>query len=297
MATPPEGFAGIDASVPNIARMQDYYLGGTNNFEADRVAAEQVLRLIPSIRAAAIENRQFLRVAVRYLARRAGITQFIDIGPGLPTNGATHEVAQAVRSGARIAYVDYDPAVIAHASALLAGNDAAIAVTADLRQPADLLADPEIRQHLDFGRPIAVLLLGILHFIADDYIPGIITALRDALAPGSYVVITHIGGYVTRRTTAEEGDAALRVYAAAGQPAFPARRGGVHPAPRRLRAHRPGGHGGGGSTGRARRGQRRGHRRLAPDSPQELTRAPPSRLAGKLRVSRPWESTSARRSA
>ncbi len=87
MGTPPEGFAGIDTSVPNIARMQDYYLGGTNNFEADRAAAEQVLRLIPSIRAAAIENRRFLRIAVRYLAGQAGITQFIDIGTGLPANG------------------------------------------------------------------------------------------------------------------------------------------------------------------------------------------------------------------
>jgi hypothetical protein len=216
MGTPPEGFAGFDTSVPNIARMQDYFLGGTNNFEADRAAAEQVLRLIPSIRAAVIENRRFLRVAVRYLAGQAGITQFIDIA-----NGAVHEVAQAVSPGVRVAYVDYDPAVIAHAGALLSGNGSAIAVLGDLRQPADLLADPEIREHLDFGRPLAVLLLGILHFIADDYIPGIVAALRDALAPGSYVVITHVGGYMTRRTTGEEGDAALRVYARAGQPAFP----------------------------------------------------------------------------
>jgi len=221
MGTSPEGFAGIDTSVPNIARMQDYYLGGTNNFEADRAAAEKVLQLIPSIRAAVIENRRFLRVAVRYLAGEAGISQFLDIGTGLPANGAVHEVARAVRPDVKVAYVDYDPVVIAHAGALLSGDDNAIAVIGDLRQPADLLADPEIREHLDFGRPIAVLLLGILHFIADDYIPGIIAALRDALAPGSYVVITHIGGYVTRRTTAEEGDAALRVYATAGQPAFP----------------------------------------------------------------------------
>jgi hypothetical protein len=221
MATPLEGFAGIDTSVPNIARMQDYYLGGTNNFEADRAAAEQVLQLIPSIRAAVIENRRFLRIAVRYLAGEAGIAQFIDVGTGLPTNGAVHEVARAVRPGVRVAYVDYDPAVIAHAGALLSGDDSAIAVIGDLRQPADLLADPEIREHLDFGRPVAVFLLGILHFIADDYIPGIIAVLRDALARGSYVVITHIGGYVTRRTTAEEGDAAMRVYATAGQPVFP----------------------------------------------------------------------------
>ena len=221
MGTPPKGLSGIDTSVPNIARMQDYYLGGANNFEADRAAAEQVLRLIPSIRAAVIENRRFLRVAVRYLAGQAAMSQFIDIGTGLPANGAVHEVAQAVSPGVRVAYVDYDPSVIAHAGALLSGDGSAIAVLGDLRQPADLLADLEIREHLDFGRPVAVLLLGILHFIADDYIPGIFAALRDALAPGSYVVITHIGGYVTRRTTAEEGDAALRVYAAAGQPAFP----------------------------------------------------------------------------
>jgi hypothetical protein len=221
MGTSPEEFAGIDTSVPNIARMQDYYLGGTNNFEADRAAAEKVLQLIPSIRAAVIENRRFLRVAVRYLAGEAGVTQFLDIGTGLPANGAVHEVARAVCPGVKVAYVDYDPSVIAHAGALLSSEDNAIAVIGDLRQPADLLADPEIREHLNFGRPVAVLLLGILHFIADDYIPGIIAALRDALAPGSYVVITHIGGYVTRRTTAEEGDAALRVYATAGQPAFP----------------------------------------------------------------------------
>jgi hypothetical protein len=221
MATPPEGFEGIDTSVPNIARMQDYYLGGANNFEADRAAAEMVLRLIPSIRTAAVENRRFLRIAVRYLAGLAGITQFIDIGPGLPANGAAHEVAREVRPGVRVAYVDNDPAVIAHASALLSGDASAIAVAGDLRQPADLLADPEIRSHLDFGRPVGVFLLAILHFVADDYVPGVIAALRDALAPGSYVVITHIGGYVTRRTTAEEGDAALRVYASAGQPVFP----------------------------------------------------------------------------
>jgi hypothetical protein len=221
MAHPPEKIVGIDTSVPNVARMQDYYLGGTNNFEADRAAAEQVLRLIPSIRAAAVENRRFLRIAVRYLAGKAGISQFIDIGPGLPANGAVHEVAQEIRPGIRVAYVDHDPSVIAHASALLSGNDSAIAVGGDLRQPADLLADPEIRAHLDFGQPVAVLLLAVLHFVADDYVPGIIAALRDALVPGSYVVITHIGGYVTRRTMAGEADAALRVYANAGQPVFP----------------------------------------------------------------------------
>jgi hypothetical protein len=201
--------------------MQDYYLGGTNNFEADRAAAVRIDGMSRSTCSAAVENRRFLRIAIRYLAGQAGITQFIDIGPGLPANGAAHEVAQAVSPGTRVAYVDHDPAVIAHADALLSADDTAIAIAADLRQPADLLADPELQAHLDFARPVAVFMLAILHFIADDYLPGIVAALRDALAPGSYVLITHIGGYVTRRTPAEEGDAALHVYAAAGQPVFP----------------------------------------------------------------------------
>ena len=225
MGAPPEGFAGIDTSVPNIARMQDYYLGGTNNFAADRAAAEQVLRLIPSIRAAAMENREFLRVAVRYLAGQAGITQFIDIGTGLPANGAVHEVAQAVSRGVRVAYVDYDPAVIAHAGALLSGDDSAIAVLGDLRharRPAR--PDLEIRERPRLraagrGAPAGDLALRRRRLHPRNH-----RGPSRRACPGSYVVITHIGGYVTRRTTAEEGDAALRVYAAAGHRPSPAPR-------------------------------------------------------------------------
>jgi hypothetical protein len=201
--------------------MYDYYLGGANNFEADRAAAEQVLQLVPAVRVAVVENRKFLGVAVRYLAAQAGITQFLDIGTGLPANGAVHEIAHEVNPAVRVAYVDHDPAVVTHAATLLSGTDGAVAVAGDLRQPADLLADPEIHAHLNMGRPVAVILLAVLHFIADEYIPGIIAALRDGLAAGSYVVITHVGGHVNRWTPNEEGDAALRIYASARQPVFP----------------------------------------------------------------------------
>ena len=223
MSSEPEGItgiAGVDVSVPNAARMHDYYLGGSNNFEADRTAAEEVLRFVPAIRPAAIENRRFLGVAVRWLAGQGGITQFLDIGTGLPANGAVHEIAAAVSPAARVVYADYDPTVIAHGNALLSGTDSAIAVGGDLRQPADLLADPEVAEHLDLSQPVAVFLLAILHFIADDYIPGIIAALRDALAPGSYVIISHVGGYKSRRAS-DGDDEALRIYARARQPVFP----------------------------------------------------------------------------
>jgi hypothetical protein len=146
--------------------MYDYYLGGKDNFAADRVAAEEIIRLVPVTRAEAMTNRQFLRLAVRYLATDAGISQFLDIGVGLPTRGAVHEVAREVCEDARVAYVDYDPVVISHANALLARPDRSVAVRGDLREPAALLADPVIRGHLDFGRPVAVFLLAILHFIA-----------------------------------------------------------------------------------------------------------------------------------
>jgi hypothetical protein len=220
MSGQPEGIPGVDSSVPNLARMYDYYLGGSNNFEADRTAAEQMLRLAPALRTAAVDNRAFLGAAARWLAAQAGITQFLDIGTGLPANGAVHEVVPA----ARVVYVDYDPEVIAHAAALLyAGRllDRVMVILGDLREPANLLADPELRRHLDLRRPVAVSLVAILHFIPDDYIPGIIGALHDALAPGSYVVISHIGGYTTRRVTADDDDASLRVFARARRPIFP----------------------------------------------------------------------------
>jgi len=183
----------IDTTTPNIARIYDYWLGGKDHFEADRVAAEQVLALMPGQRRSARENRRFLRRAVRFLAAEAGIDQFLDIGVGLPTQGAVHEVAHEINPDARVAYVDYDPVVVAHGNALLAAPDRSIVVQEDIRRPRELLANPVIRAHLDFSRPVALILLAVLHFVPDEDDPAAITAcLRDGLAPGSYLVLTHI---------------------------------------------------------------------------------------------------------
>jgi hypothetical protein len=207
-------------SVPNVARMYDYYLGGKDNFEADRIAAEEVLANMPGQRRSAMENRRFLRRVVRYLAAEAGIGQFLDIGVGLPTQGAVHEVAHELNPEVRVAYVDYDPVVVRHSQALLAKRDRSVVVEADLRRPAELLADPAIRKHLDFGRPIAVMLLAILHFVGEEYDPdGIVTRLRDALVPGSYLVISHVGGELLPDKAAAER--AARVYQRASEPIMP----------------------------------------------------------------------------
>jgi hypothetical protein len=184
----------LDTTVPNVARMYDYYLGGKDNFEADRVAAEKVLALVPGLPRSAQENRRFLRRVVRFLAAEAGISQFLDIGVGLPTQGAVHEVAREVRPDARVVYVDYDPVVVRHGQALLTVADLSVMVRGDVRQPADLLALPEIRDHLDLSKPVAIGLFAVLHFVSDDEDPAGITAhLRDAVAPGSYLAMSHIG--------------------------------------------------------------------------------------------------------
>src|ERR1700689_2031615 len=169
------------------------YYSSKDNFEADRVAAEKVLTQLPGQRRSALENRRFLRRAVRFLTAEAGIDQFLDIGVGLPTQGAVHEVAHEVNPRSRVAYVDYDPVVVAHGNALLATPDQSVVVEADIRRPDELLANPVIRGHLDFDRPVAVLLLAIMHFVTDaDGPAAVAAALREALAPGSYLVLTTI---------------------------------------------------------------------------------------------------------
>jgi O-methyltransferase involved in polyketide biosynthesis len=212
--------SGIDITVPNVARMYDYYLGGKDNFEADRVAADQVLRLVPAVQAAAFANRRFLRSAVRYLAETAGIDQFLDLGVGLPTQGAVHEIAHQVNPGARVVYVDIDPVVVLHANVLLSAGDKSVAVQGDFRAPGDILADPAVRGHLDFGRPVAVLLLGLLHFVSDADDPaGAIAVVRDHLAPGSYVTVsTVVRGRVSDRKAATE---VVKVYDHANARLYP----------------------------------------------------------------------------
>ena len=174
--------------------MYDDLLGGKDNFEPDRIAAEKVLALVPGLRRAAVENRRFLRRVVRFLAAEAGISQFLDIGVGLPTQGAVHEVVREINPHARVVYVDYDPVVVSHGQALLTVTDMSIMVQGDLRRPAELLAKPEVHAHLDFGQPVAIGLFAILHFLPDADDPaGTVACLRDAVAPGSYLAISHIG--------------------------------------------------------------------------------------------------------
>ncbi|MFB9238736.1 SAM-dependent methyltransferase [Plantactinospora siamensis] len=191
-----DGEAGsrIDTSVPHPARRYDYWLGGKDNFAADRESGDAVAAAFPAIRTAAVENRRFLRRAVRYLAAEAGMRQFLDIGTGIPAADNTHEVAQAIAPDARVGYVDNDPIVLAHARALLTGSDAGRTayLDADLREPEKILAHPDLLAILDFGRPVAVLLVAVLHFIRDDEDPvGLVRRLVDAVPSGSYLVISH----------------------------------------------------------------------------------------------------------
>jgi hypothetical protein len=180
----------INTGVPNPARIYDYLLGGKDNFPADREIAEQMLAIAPVAREVVEDNREFLRRAVEVLAD-AGTRQFIDLGSGLPTQGNVHEIAQAAAPGSRVVYVDNDPMVVAHSRALLAGDNT-VAIEGDLRQPDKVLEHPEVRELIDFGQPVALLLLAILHFVPDDEDPfGIVARYRDALPAGSHLAISH----------------------------------------------------------------------------------------------------------
>jgi len=181
----------INTGVPNPARIYDYFLGGKDNFPADREVAEQVVAIAPVARDIVEDNRAFLRRAVRLLAGEAGIRQFIDLGSGLPTQGNVHEIAQAVAPDARVVYVDNDAMVVTHSRALLAGDNTA-AIEADLRDPDSVMRHQEVRELIDFDQPIALLLMAILHFVPDDEDPyGIVARFRDALPAGSYLALSH----------------------------------------------------------------------------------------------------------
>jgi S-adenosyl methyltransferase len=186
-----QALADIDITRPNIARVYDYFIGGKDNFAADREFANKAMELAPKAPLAALANREFLRRAVRFLAGEAGITQFLDIGSGLPTAGNTSEIAHDINSTAHIVYVDNDPIVITHSKALLADSVTVDIVNADLRNPDDILNDPAVLRLIDFGKPIGLMLLAVLHHIEDQDDPGAIVArLRDAMPPGSYLVIS-----------------------------------------------------------------------------------------------------------
>ncbi len=184
----------IDTSVAHPARVYDYWLGGKDNFAADRALGDAIKAAVPTIQVMARANRMFLGRAVRYLAAEAGIRQFLDIGTGIPTAGNTHEVAQGAAPDARVLYVDNDPIVLAHARALMTSHPAGRTafIEADLREPQKILADPALAATLDLGHPVALMLVAVLMYFRDEDDPqGMVATLVDALPSGSYLTVTH----------------------------------------------------------------------------------------------------------
>jgi S-adenosyl methyltransferase len=208
----------INTTKPHAARVYDFYLGGKDHFAADRETGQALMRVVPTIRAAARENRAFLGRAVRFLVAEAGIRQFLDIGTGLPSANNVHEVAQGLVPSCRVVYVDNDPIVLAHARALLTSSPEGKTayIPADLREPEKILSDPVTRATLDFSQPIALMLVAVLHFVPDEAQPRrIVDTLLGALPSGSYLVASHV--------TPEHDPVGVggleRTYQAAGLPA------------------------------------------------------------------------------
>ena len=181
-----------DIERPSPARIYDYWLGGSNNFAADREVAERAALAMPTLKAAIWANRAFLRRVVKTLVTEYGVTQFLDLGSGVPTVGNVHEIAQATDPSCRVLYVDIDPVAVAHGHSLLEDNAQASVIHADLRQPATVLEHPKTAELIDFGKPVAALMIAVLHFMPDDDQPeGIVHAYRDALSPGSFLALSH----------------------------------------------------------------------------------------------------------
>ena len=184
----------INTTVAHPARVYDYWLGGKDNFAADRAMGDAIMDAVPTIQMMARANRAFLGRAVRYLAGEAGIRQFLDIGTGIPAVGNTHEVAQGIAPDARVLYVDNDPIVLTHARALMTSHPAGTTafIQADLRDPQTILTDPALAATLDLRRPVALMLVAVLMYFRDEEDPcGMVAPLVDALPSGSYVVVTH----------------------------------------------------------------------------------------------------------
>jgi SAM-dependent methyltransferase len=202
-----QGPSGVDITRPHPARRYDYWLDGKDNFAADRASAAEVEKGFPTVRTSARQNRRFLKRVITHLAEQQGIRQFIDIGAGLPAADNVHEVAQAIDPRSRIVYVDHDPIVLAHARVLLRGTreGATAYIEADVRQPSTILSAPDLLETIDLDRPVALTLLAIMHFVPDEDRPyELVQQLRDALAPGSFLVVsqaTH--DYLTPEEIAE----------------------------------------------------------------------------------------------
>jgi hypothetical protein len=181
----------VDLTKPNAARVYDYFLGGANNFDVDRVFAKKVANILPDAPFLAIENRSFLRRAVKFLAEQ-GVRQFLDLGSGIPTVGNSHEIAQAVDPSCRVVYVDFEAVAVAHSELILQDNPNAAIVRADLTEPDVVLKHPITTGLLDFGEPIAVMMFASIHFVPDSAHPEeLVAAYRDATVPGSYLALSH----------------------------------------------------------------------------------------------------------
>lgn len=205
---------GIDMTKSSAARLYDYLLGGTHNFAADREMARKALAIDPHIVTVAQLNRAFLGRAVRFLIK-SGIRQFVDIGSGIPTENNVHEVAQRNAPNARVVYIDHDPVAVAHSKVILTDNDKTTVIQADMRQPHRILDHPKLRDLVDLDQPTAVLLVAVLHFVVNnDEATAIVAQLRDGIAPGSYLVITHL----TREGCDQDADALEKLWEHTDQP-------------------------------------------------------------------------------
>ncbi|GAA5198938.1 SAM-dependent methyltransferase [Rugosimonospora acidiphila] len=202
--------AELDTSVAHPARRYNYWLGGTDNFPADRASGDAIAGVFPTIRTAVIENRRFQRRAVSFLAGEVGLRQFLDIGTGIPTADNTHLVAQAVDPSCRVVYVDNDPIVLAHSRALLTSSPegATAYLDADIREPDSILSDPELLGTLDLTRPVGLMVVAVLHFLKDSDDPyAAIARLVEAMPSGSYLTVTHAtNDYLSPETAAAVDD-------------------------------------------------------------------------------------------
>jgi SAM-dependent methyltransferase len=201
----------FDPAKPNIARVWDYWLGGKENFAADRELAEKMLAVHPISAQMARENRQFLGRAVSYVAAR-GVRQFIDVGAGLPTALNTHDIAKNVIPEARVAYVDNDPVVIAHARALLAKSPGVIAVPGDMLDPGSILSDAGLTGLIDLAEPACVILSAVLHFIDAAAARDVAAAFARAVVPGSYLIISVGSGNASEEETFTSAYTAAHVH-------------------------------------------------------------------------------------
>jgi S-adenosyl methyltransferase len=219
MGEPERAPAGVDTSRPSPARMYDYMLGGTHNFEIDREATNQFKAQFPDLEDAAWANRGFHGRAARWMAIEQGIDQFIDIGSGLPTQNNTHQVLHAINPKAKVVYVDNDPMVLVTAAALLTDDGATAVVQADLREPESLLENPDVLRLIDFSRPVGLLMTAVMQFVHESSDPwGLVARYVAALAPGSCLALSHITGDKVPPRSIASG---VEIYTRASESAYP----------------------------------------------------------------------------